>query len=80
MVTGKKDIINLKHEAGGMRFQRVPPTEKRGRVHTSTVTGAVIENDVNTDIKYDLVTIDHVTNKKFNLKKIFRGNFDKLWL
>jgi peptide chain release factor 1 len=28
-------------EAGGHRFQRVPPTERRGRVHTSTVTVAV---------------------------------------
>lgn len=30
----------LKNEAGGHRIQRVPPTEKRGRVHTSTVTVA----------------------------------------
>ena len=30
-------------EAGGHRWQRVPPTEKRGRVHTSTVTIAVLE-------------------------------------
>lgn len=29
-------------EAGGHRIQRVPPTEKRGRVHTSTVTVAVM--------------------------------------
>lgn len=28
-------------ESGGHRFQRVPPTERRGRVHTSTVTVAV---------------------------------------
>lgn len=28
-------------EAGGHRIQRVPPSEKRGRVHTSTVTVAV---------------------------------------
>jgi peptide chain release factor 1 len=28
-------------EAGGHRFQRVPPTERRGRVHTSTVTVSV---------------------------------------
>ncbi len=35
-------------EAGGHRWQRVPPTEKRGRVHTSTVTVAILEepNDV----------------------------------
>lgn len=30
-------------EAGGHRFQRVPPTERRGRVHTSTVTVAVLD-------------------------------------
>lgn len=28
-------------ETGGHRWQRVPPSEKRGRVHTSTVTVAV---------------------------------------
>nr|WP_276600733.1 MULTISPECIES: peptide chain release factor-like protein [unclassified Nannocystis] len=30
-------------EAGGHRWQRVPPTEKRGRVHSSTVTVVVLE-------------------------------------
>lgn len=30
-------------EAGGHRWQRVPPSERRGRVHTSTVTVAVFE-------------------------------------
>lgn len=29
-------------EAGGHRFQRVPPNEKRGRIHTSTITVAVL--------------------------------------
>ena len=29
-------------EAGGHRWQRVPPTERRGRVHSSTVTVAVL--------------------------------------
>jgi len=32
----------FRDEAGGHRWQRVPPTEKRGRVHTSTVTVAVL--------------------------------------
>ena len=32
----------LRQEAGGHRWQRVPPTEKKGRVHTSTVTVAVL--------------------------------------
>lgn len=30
-------------ETGGHRIQRIPPTETKGRVHTSTVTVAVIE-------------------------------------
>lgn len=30
-------------EGGGHRWQRVPPNERRGRVHTSTVTVAVME-------------------------------------
>lgn len=29
-------------ESGGHRWQRIPPTERKGRVHTSTVTVAVI--------------------------------------
>ena len=33
-------------EAGGHRWQRVPPTEKRGRVHTSTVTVAVLPEPI----------------------------------
>lgn len=36
-------VLPLKQEAGGHRYQRVPPTEKNGsRVHTSTVTVAVL--------------------------------------
>ncbi|HEY8378183.1 MAG TPA: peptide chain release factor-like protein [Nannocystis sp.] len=31
------------HEAGGHRWQRVPPTERKGRVHSSTVTVVVLE-------------------------------------
>jgi peptide chain release factor 1 len=36
---GVEAFIN---ESGGHRIQRVPPSEKRGRVHTSTVTVAVM--------------------------------------
>jgi peptide chain release factor 1 len=35
-------IDGFAHEAGGHRIQRVPPTERRGRVHTSTVTVSVL--------------------------------------
>lgn len=40
------------NESGGMRWQRVPPTEKRGRRQTSTVTVAVLP--VPTESEYNL--------------------------
>lgn len=33
----------MKKEVGGHRFQRVPPTERNGRVHTSSVKVALID-------------------------------------
>jgi peptide chain release factor 1 len=41
-VTGKRAAACFADEAGGHRWQRVPPTEKRGRVHSSTVTVCVL--------------------------------------
>lgn len=38
------DLSGLDNECGGHRIQRVPPTERKGRVHTSTVTVAVIDS------------------------------------
>lgn len=38
------NLGQLRNEAGGHRIQRIPPTEKKGRVHTSTVTVAVMES------------------------------------
>lgn len=40
-ITGN-NLKPLENEAGGHRIQRVPPTESKGRVHTSSVTVAVI--------------------------------------
>lgn len=41
-VTGPGAEALFRDEPGGHRWQRVPPNEKRGRVHTSTVTVAVL--------------------------------------
>lgn len=41
-VTGQ-DLSSLDNESGGHRIQRVPPTERKGRVHTSTVVVTVME-------------------------------------
>lgn len=42
MVTGPGVVNTYGNESGGHRWQRVPPNEKRGRVHTLTVTVAVL--------------------------------------
>lgn len=42
-ITGPHADALFKDEPGGHRWQRVPPNEKRGRVHTSTVTVAVLD-------------------------------------
>lgn len=46
-VTGKRAYELFKHEAGGHRWQTVSPTDKKGRVHTSTVTVAVMPAPIN---------------------------------
>jgi peptide chain release factor 1 len=45
----------LKHESGVHRVQRVPATESQGRIHTSTVTVAVLPEaeEVDVEIKND---------------------------
>lgn len=42
-IRGEDAFSVFQYESGGHRWQRVPPNEKRGRVHTSTVTIAVLE-------------------------------------
>lgn len=61
-VEGEGAYSRLKYESGVHRVQRVPETESQGRVHTSTVTVAVlpeaeeVEFEINeaTDIKIDV--------------------------
>lgn len=50
MIEGTKVFSRLKWEAGVHRVQRVPETEAQGRVHTSTVTVAVLPEAEEVDI------------------------------
>lgn len=52
-VTGRNVYRSLKFESGVHRVQRVPDTEKNGRVHTSTVTVAVVPEAEETDLVID---------------------------
>jgi peptide chain release factor 1 len=49
-VKGDSPYASLKFESGVHRVQRVPVTESQGRIHTSTVTVAVLPEAEETDI------------------------------
>jgi len=51
MVRGDHAYGRLKFEAGVHRVQRVPTTESQGRIHTSTVTVAILPEAEETDIE-----------------------------
>ena len=50
-VRGDSPYAQLKFESGVHRVQRVPATESQGRIHTSTVTVAVLPEAEETDIE-----------------------------
>lgn len=59
-IKGKGAYSKLKFESGVHRVQRVPETEASGRIHTSTVTVAVLPevDDVEVEIKPEDLKID----------------------
>lgn len=52
-VKGDAPYAKLKFESGVHRVQRVPITESQGRIHTSTVTVAVLPEAEETDLQID---------------------------
>lgn len=60
MVIGEGAYSRLKYESGVHRVQRVPETEAQGRIHTSTVTVAVLPEaeDVEVEINPNDLQID----------------------
>ncbi|MDR3135576.1 MAG: peptide chain release factor 1 [Deltaproteobacteria bacterium] len=59
-IEGDKVYSHLKYESGVHRVQRVPATESQGRVHTSTVTVAVLPEaeEVEVDFKPEDIRVD----------------------
>jgi len=53
-VRGQSAYSRLKFESGVHRVQRVPETESQGRVHTSTVTVAVLAEMDEVDVELDM--------------------------
>ncbi|MBQ6363507.1 MAG: peptide chain release factor 1 [Lachnospiraceae bacterium] len=61
MISGKGAYSRLKYESGVHRVQRVPETESGGRIHTSTITVAVMpeaDDDIQIEIPEKDIRID----------------------
>ena len=54
MLTGNGAYSKLKYESGVHRVQRVPETESGGRIHTSTITVAIMPEAEEIDFELDL--------------------------
>ena len=54
MITGRGAYSKLKYESGVHRVQRVPETESGGRIHTSTITVAIMPEAEEIDFHLDM--------------------------
>lgn len=54
MITGQGAFSRLKYESGVHRVQRVPETESGGRIHTSTITVAIMPEAEEVDVDLDM--------------------------
>jgi len=60
-VTGVDAKRLYANEAGGHRWQRIPATEKRGRVHSSTITVAVLDLNTSVNTQFNTSDVEIVT-------------------
>jgi peptide chain release factor 1 len=62
-VKGENAFFWFKHEGGVHRVQRVPATEKQGRIHTSTTSVAIMPMvDKNNNFQLDLSEVDIIAS------------------
>ncbi len=62
-IKGENAFASFKYEGGVHRVQRVPATEKQGRIHTSTASVAIMPIvDGNSDFKLDLSEVDIIAS------------------
>ncbi|MFN7903502.1 MAG: PCRF domain-containing protein, partial [bacterium] len=52
-IAGRGVFARLKYESGVHRVQRVPTTETQGRIHTSTITVAVLPEAEDVDVQIE---------------------------
>ena len=69
VIRGVNVYSKLKFESGVHRVQRIPDTEKSGRIHTSTVTVAVLPEVEEEDFHLDPKDLKIETTKSARVKK-----------
>jgi len=57
MIQGRGAYSRLKYESGVHRVQRIPETESSGRIHTSTVTVAVLPEAEDVDVNLNMADV-----------------------
>lgn len=62
-MSGKRAAKLFANEGGGHRWQRVSPTERRGRVHTSTITVAVLQEPQGRECVLDAKDLEVTTRR-----------------
>jgi len=63
MIEGRGAFAKMKYESGVHRVQRVPDTESQGRIHTSTVTVAVLPEAEEIDVQINPADLEIDTMK-----------------
>ena len=71
MVYGEGAYSRLKFESGVHRVQRVPETESSGRIHTSTVTVAVLPEAEEVDVDINPDDIESIVDNYLYINQIF---------
>ena len=56
-IAGKSVYADMRHESGVHRVQRIPDTEKQGRIHTSTASVAILPQAEESDVTINPVDI-----------------------
>jgi peptide chain release factor 1 len=64
LISGQRVYSRMKYEGGVHRVQRVPVTEAQGRIHTSTITVAVMPEADEVEIKIDAKDIRIDTTRR----------------
>lgn len=66
-ISGPQSYKRMKFESGVHRVQRVPKTEKQGRMHTSTMTVVVLPQPTEVQLHIMVEWMDDTTTENYSV-------------